>query len=81
MSETAAGTAPQTAVMLPGGETKAGKGAAETVMVLLCVMVPLPHGSLKVHVSLYDPPHALELPVTTEFDVPLMAQVPAKPLL
>ena len=38
-------------MVLLGGFTDCAIAAGETVIVLLCVVVPLPHGSVNVHVS------------------------------
>ena len=67
---------------MSAGGVIVGKAAGSTVIVLDTGASGLPHGSVAVHVSVTVPPHAEGVPVNVEaFDVPLIKQFPANPLV
>jgi hypothetical protein len=68
-------------VRLDGGLVNVACAAGETVIVLVFVIEPLPHGSWKVHVSVITPPHAPGGVVCVDVTQPAITQLPEAPLL
>jgi hypothetical protein len=76
----AAGSAPQSTVISLGGVI-VGNAAGLTWMVLETEASGLPHSSFAVHVSVTSPPQAFGMVDKVEgLEVPLISQLPVKPL-
>ena len=75
------GNEPHATVMLTGAVI-VGNAAGSTAMILDTEASGLPHGSIAVHVSVIGPPHPPGVPLKVDvFDVPLIRQAPANPLV
>ena len=72
---------PQLTVTFEGGLVNDAKGAGDTVIVLVFVIVPLPHGSWNVHVSVITPPQSPGAVVCVEVTQPAIRHAPDPPLL